>query len=426
MKRLLSGIFIILLSLHCHAQRIFTLNDCCKMAIENNKKMKLSDFSIRQAELRRKNMEANFLPKLSASGGYFYVNQDFSMEFASSLSAALNISNTYFAGLQLEQPIYMGGKIMANRKMSDIGTNIAHLNKQKADSDIRIEVEEAYWNIIEAKELCQVSIKYKELVAELYGNVLKMNKTGMASRSELLKVQVKLNDADLSMERSENAVKLSKMALCHIMGLPLTAEIDVAGSIEYVPLLEQSNGFVAQNRSEYKLLSESINLKKQQIRAVRSGFMPQVGLVAGYHYIDGVKMNGYKYMQDDVFSVMLAVKIPLFYWGERHRKIKSAKIDVQKAEIVREEMVGKMQLEVTRNLTILDEAELEVRLTENALEYAKENLRESRKNFEAGMETLADYLEAQTCWQKAFFEAISAKTKYHIAKSKYISSLGSL
>ena len=137
-------------------------------------------------------------------------------------------------------------------------------------------------------------------------------------------------------------------------------------------------------------------------------------------------MNGHKFLNDDIFSVMLAVKIPLFHWGEGHGKIKSAKIELQKAEVMRDEMIEKMQLEVTRNYNILNEAELEVELTENAFSYAEENLQESSKSFETGMETLANFLEAQASWQKAYFEVISAKINYHIAKSKYLNSIGGL
>lgn len=83
---------------------------------------------------------------------------------------------------------------------------------------------------------------------------------------------------------------------------------------------------------------------------------------------------------------------------------------MQKAEVMRDEMIEKMQLEVTRNYNILNEAELEVELTENAFSYAEENLQESSKSFETGMETLANFLEAQASWQKAYFEVISAKS----------------
>lgn len=426
MKRLLSGILAVLFSSYCHAQQILTLDDCCRIAVENNKQRKLSEYSVRQAEIQAKNVEADFLPKFSASGGYLYANKDFSMELAPSLAASLNMNNTYFAGIQLEQPIYMGGKILSARRMANIGESIANINKRKTDSDIRIETEEAYWNVIKSEELNLVATRYKELVSELYSSVEKMNSTGMTPKNELLKVKVKLNEAELLMRRSENAVRLSKMALCHVIGMSLTSDIEVSGSIEFIPLSAKDYEFTVQNRPEYKLLTENINLKKEQIKSVKSDFLPKIGLVAGYNYIDGIRMNNHKFLKNDVFSVMLAVKVPLFHWGEGHRKVKSAKIEMQKAEVTRCEMVEKMQLEVARNSNLMDEAQLEVELTENALESAEESLKESRKSFETGMATLTDYLEAQAGWQKSYFEAISAKTEYHVAKSKFLNSLGSL
>ena len=51
MKRLLSGILAVLFSSYCHAQQILTLDDCCRIAVENNKQRKLSEYSVRQAEI---------------------------------------------------------------------------------------------------------------------------------------------------------------------------------------------------------------------------------------------------------------------------------------------------------------------------------------------------------------------------------------
>lgn len=168
MKRLLSGILAVLFSSYCHAQQILTLDDCCRIAVENNKQRKLSEYSVRQAEIQAKNVEADFLPKFSASGGYLYANKDFSMELAPSLAASLNMNNTYFAGIQLEQPIYMGGKILSARRMANIGESIANINKRKTDSDIRIETEEAYWNVIKSEELNLVATRHKFLVSGCY------------------------------------------------------------------------------------------------------------------------------------------------------------------------------------------------------------------------------------------------------------------
>ena len=179
-----------------------------------------------------------------------------------------------------------------------------------------------------------------------------------------------------------------------------------------------------ENRLEYKILSENINLKGQEVKAVRSEYLPRVGLVAGYNYMNGVKLNDNKLISDDLFAVMLSVKIPLFHWGEGARKIKSAKIERQIAEIQRDELAEKMELEISQAMNILDESELEVELTESAFNEATESLRESKNSYETGMETLVNYMDAQSSWQKAWSEWITARIDYHIAKAGYLKATG--
>lgn len=121
---------------------------------------------------------------------------------------------------------------------------------------------------------------------------------------------------------------------------------------------------------------------------------------------------------------MVSVKVPLFHWGEGMRKVKSAQIEKQMAIVQRDEFTEKMQLEVSQALNMLDESELEIKLTESAFNEASESLRESRKNYETGMETLVNYMDTQSIWQKSWAEFVSAKINYQIAKVTYLKALG--
>ena len=322
MKRIILSCCVPLLSLQGYAQNNLTLDECRKMALENNKQAQISGYSIQKAEQEVKAMKSNYLPKISASGGYMYADKDFSMNLIPSMSANLNLNNTYFAGLQLEQPIYMGGKIMAANKISHTGLEIARLNKQKTEDEIVITVDEAYWGLVRANELISVANKYKEAVEEVHRNVEHLYKTGMVPKNDLLKVQVKLNEADLSIHRSRNAIRQSKMNLCHIIGLPLTSDIYVSGELGTNIIPVAKDEFTAENRLEYQTFSKMIDLKKQEIKLTQSEFLPQIGLVAGYNYLNGIKMNSNKLLSDDIFAVMLAVKIPLFHWGKEGIKSK--------------------------------------------------------------------------------------------------------
>ena len=422
MKKIIIACIFSFCSLWGYSQQL-TLEECCDIAAANNKQGKLADFSIQKAQLQLKNMNSNFLPKLSATGGYLYADKDFGAELMPSVAAELNLNNTYTGGVQIEQPLFLGGKLFAVRKMAQTGLSIAGLNKEKTESDIRFETEKAYWNVVKAKELQKVSQQFLQTVDELYRTVENYYNTGMASQNELLKVKVKINEAKLSLKRSENSVRLAKMSLCHLMGMPMNKDIDVINNLSDIKAVD-TNIHSVENRLEYKILSENIQLKNQEIKAVRSDFLPRVGLVAGYNYMNGVKLNGTKLISDDVFAVMVSVKVPLFHWGEGMRKVKSAQIEKQMAIVQRDEFTEKMQLEVSQALNMLDESELEIILTESAFNEATESLRESRKNYETGMETLVNYMDTQSIWQKSWAEFVSAKINYQIAKANYLKVSG--
>ena len=422
MKKIIIACIFSFCSLWGYSQQL-TLEECCDIAAANNKQGKLADFSIQKAQLQLKNMNSNFLPKLSAAGGYLYADKDFGAELMPSVAAELNLNNTYTGGVQIEQPLFLGGKLFAARKMAQTGLSIAGLNKEKTESDIRFETEKAYWNVVKAKELQKVSQQFLQTVDELYRTVENYYNTGMASQNELLKVKVKINEAKLSLKRSENSVRLAKMSLCHLMGMPMNKDIDVINNLSDIKVVD-TNIHSVENRLEYKILSENIQLKNQEIKAVRSDFLPRVGLVAGYNYMNGVKLNGTKLISDDVFAVMVSVKVPLFHWGEGMRKVKSAQIEKQMAIVQRDEFTEKMQLEVSQVLNMLDESELEIKLTESAFNEATESLRESRKNYETGMETLVNYMDTQSIWQKSWAEFVSAKINYQISKENYFKTTG--
>ena len=123
---------------------------------------------------------------------------------------------------------------------------------------------------------------------------------------------------------------------------------------------------------------------------------------------------------------MLAVKVPLFHWGEGKNKIKAARVQQRMAETQQADLSDAIQLETSRASSTWEEAGLEVRLTGTAYKQAEENLRESSQNYKTGMETLVNYLEAQVAWQQAWAEAVSAKAAWHIAESKYLKAIGKL
>jgi len=462
MKKISKIILCCLFPLVVGAQQPLTLDQCREMALTNNKQIRVAAQSIEKAGYDVKAYRANFLLRFTATGNYLYTNSDMKKtipgnylptfipdadnpgslipniltevngtpifkEYAyfPDMNLHLKFSNTYTAGIRAEQPIYMGGKITAAYKASMIGKEIASLNQNLTRSEVILQTDEAYWTYVKTTELHKTAIAYKDVVSELLRNVENAREAGLKSQNDVLKVQVKLNEAELQLRQAENGVRLSRMNLCHVIGLPLDNEIDVSADFDATLPGIAPNADITQ-RPEYAILSEQVNLKHEQVKLARSEFLPEIGVAATFNYGYGLKLNGDPLLDNTAFSAIASVKIPLFHWGEGRNKVRSAKAEKQIARIQRDDWAEKMELELTQSINLYDEALLEVELTNRSVQQADENLRVSRDHYDTGKETLSNLLEAQAVWQQARANQINAQASLRLNETRYLKAAGKL
>ena len=92
----------------------------------------------------------------------------------------------------------------------------------------------------------------------------------------------------------------------------------------------------------------------------------------------------------------------------------------------KEEMTQLMLLEIARARYNIEDARTRVTLTRKSLSQAEENLTVSKNQYEVGMETITNYLEAQAQWQKAWSDWIDAKAELRLSETKYLKATGRL
>lgn len=446
------------------------LEKCRTMALENNKKIRIARKQQEKSGFDRNAVKALYFPKLSGYGTYLYTNATLGATLAGgylpvfkpgadgSLQPDLMInpstgqpvmgangtpvfnqyaympdinlevdpSGTFMAGLKLEQPLYMGGKIIAANRMARLGKEMAELNIHHTENEITLKTDEVFWQYLRVRELMKSAQSYYALVEALEKQVSDAHKVGMVRRNDLLKVQVRKNEADLMISQTRNALELSSMALCQVVGLPLLTEIEVEEAL----LDAQKPVFLPDDdvtgRTEFQILGKEVELRKREMEIVRADYLPQVGAAVNYGYANGMKLNDHKLLDNASFSAMVSVNVPLFSWGEGRNKIRSKKAEQEMARLRQEDLAEQMELEIAASRTNVEDAWLRTEMTRKSVEQATENLRESKDMYEVGFETLAEYLEAQTQWQKARTDLIEAYATLHISQTKYKKAIGKL
>lgn len=168
---------------------------------------------------------------------------------------------------------------------------MAEQNRRLTRSEVIVSTSRAYASVIRAREMRQVAERYHALLTELLRSVESARKHGLKPQNDVLKVRVKLNESELNLRRTENALRLATMNLCHLIGRPLTDRIEVADDLPDLPSTPVPAADLMA-RPEYRLLDRKAELAREQLRLARSERLPQVGLVGNYGYLHGVELNG--------------------------------------------------------------------------------------------------------------------------------------
>lgn len=452
------------------AQVRLNRQQCREMALENSKQMAIAGKGKEKAEYTEKSVKAGFFPRLSGRGLGFYNQEKYSYKlkggylptyvpdaqgqlqpnvmldpatghpvigadgnpvfkeyaFLPDIGIKVGLRGVYLAGVQLEQPVYMGGKIRAAHQMALTGEVMADENVRLNRSEVLLETDKAYWQMLRVQEQVQAAKAYYKVVQELLKNLQYSQEVGMVSDNDVLKVQVKCNEAQLMLQKAENGLVLSQMDLCRLIGLGLDTRLHLDDSLPETtsPGILQVEGSVEQ-RPDYHLLKEEIQLKQKQVRLTRSEFLPQVGVSVGYGYGGGLELNGNSDASASL-NAMASVQIPLFYWGEGRNKVKVARVDQEISLLNLEKSAQLMQLEITSARFNIQDARTRIEMCRKAVAQAKENLRITQAEYEIGTESLSNLLDAQAQWQQAWSQWVDAKAMLQLSESEYLKAIGRL
>lgn len=446
------------------AARDITLAQAREMALQNNKEIKKSKFTIEQARNDQRAYKTNFLPRINAHliDLYSTSSGDFTIEGGKLPIYKLNpatgtyvpdvtvkpdgsyvfnqyadfpsqkidykINNIFIGGVSLTQPLYMGGKITAAYRMASRGTEMANENLRLTESQVILQTDEAYMQAIRARQLADVARAYKQLLEELKKNVESAVRHGMKTHNDELKVQVKLNEAELSIQKADNATRLATMNLCHVLGLPLETPLQLHADqlADDTAIILATDQQTVNGRPETAILQAKTDIAAQQVKLTRSDFMPQLALFAGYSYVNGMEVLGSRFLDSGSASVGVTLKVPLITFGERIYKVRSAKARHQIAQTEQQNLTEQMQLELAQAVNNYSEAQTELTITERSLQQAEENMKLARQQYDAGMEPLSQLLEAQAMWQQASADHVDAKCQVQVAYTKLLKAQGTL
>ena len=342
--------------------------------------------------------------------------------------------NIFAGSVILRQPLYMGGAIVAANKIADITDSMADDQITLQIQSTIYNIDQAYWTVVSLRQKQRLAYSYRDLVVKLNDDVQKMIGQGVATRADGLKVQVRLNEADMQITQVDDGLTLARMLLCQLCGLPIDESIvledENSEQIAITAGASAADTFVPSddlsNRPEIRLLQSSVELGKQNTRLVRAAYLPHLALTGGYSVSNPNVFNGFQKRFSGVWNVGVLLQVPVWNWFDSKYKIRAAKAATRMASMELADMQEKISLQITQSRFKITEAAKKLAMAEKNIASAEENLHSAQVGFREGVMESTDVMAAQTAWQQAQSQLIDAQVDVRLAQVNLDKALGIL
>jgi len=448
MKKILITMALLGTMLPTPAQKIYTLQECRRMAVENNNKMKDAQLVIEQSKEQEREAFSKYLPQVSAGGVYFHSN-DYLMKKNFSLSASeqqqmagvmtqLGLDPTVLASLPSSyslnmlthgtiaqlvalEPIYAGGQITTGNKLAKLQTEVRWLQMKQSHDEI-VSTTETYYN--QLLTLCEkrATLDAANLqLARIHQDAENAYRGGISNKNDMLSVELKQNETATNRLKLENGIKLCRMVLAQYIGVNGT---DMQIDTTLTTNLPEPTKYLADhqaaldNRTEAQLLDKNVEANHLQTRLKKGALLPTVAVGAAGVYQD-LTGNG----RANVLG-MVTISVPISsLWSSNH-SVRHQRIAEQMARQDREDNRQLLLIQMQSAYNDLDNAYKQIILARKSMETSAENLRLNEDYYHAGTSTMSDLLDAQTRNQQSRDQYADAVSLYLNSRTAYLIATG--
>jgi len=431
----------------------FTLQESLDFAMKNSKSIQMAKEKVKLEEGKVNEAIATMLPNLSGSGSYTYfieppviLDEQTMADMQSALASAFPPGmqppsdggqegepieadkHNYKASVTLQQPLFTWGKLINNYKQSKLNLQAAQQGLESAQQQLVLDVTNAFYGVILTQEFVKVSEKAVEQVEKHVKTAADLFDAGVATNFDVLRASVQLANVRSQLIKARNASRLAKEGLKITLGLPLDAEVNVDGQLEYKQQevdLEELLKSAKENRPDLKQLELQSKAGEKLVSIAKAGNKPDLIFLSNYdaNYSTN-REEGTDRSWKQSWNITFALNIPIFDGLATRARVKQASSGLNQIKLGKAQLEDGIQLEVKSAYLALQEAVALLNVQRETVQQASEGLRIANLQHENGIITSVQLTDAELALTQAQVNRLQALYDYTIAIARLEKAIG--
>lgn len=369
------------------------------------------------------------LPQLLASGKYQDNEQTLVQQFPGTNAIP---HQSWNAGVQLVQNIYMGGRMVAAIRAADTTKQQAVAIYQTAVADTLLQVRLGYYDVLLAAQQITVREASVKLLQKELEDQQHRYDAGTVPHFNVLRAEVAVANERPALIQARNNYRITKNNLANLLGYDLPRDIwedvplNLTDTLDTAPFAVNLPDAIQQalaHRTELTVARKSIELQKLNVVSAKAGYKPVVQVFAGYNWLNNSfsadisdKLNGW--------NAGAQLNWNIFDGALTAGKVTQAKALYQKSQTELVDQSRQIELAVRTAYSEFIQARETLESQAKVQEQADEALREANARAEAGTGTQLDVLDAETSLTQARTTQIQAQHDYVAARARLERAIG--
>ncbi|WP_297329558.1 TolC family protein [uncultured Bacteroides sp.] len=398
------------------------LDKALEIALSDNPTIKVADEEIALKKVAHKETWQSLLPQASLDGTLNHTITAAEMNLGGqSFKMGMDNSNTVMGVLNISLPIFAPGVYKA-MSLSKTDIELAVEKSRASRQDLVNQVAKAYYQLMLAQDSYEVLQKSYQLSEENYNIVNAKFQQGAVSEFDKISAEVQMRSIKPNVISANNAVVLSKLQLKVLMGITTDLDIKIDDNLtNYEATLFANELIDLDTNLAYNTTMKQLDLNgkmlKQNIKQLRTNFMPTLGMNYSYQYqsLYNDNWNLFNYNWGGSSSLVFSLSIPL-YKASNFTKLKSNRIQMRQLEQNRMDTERKLNMQVTsfqKNMAASSEQVVSNR--ENVMQ-AQKAVQIAGKRYEVGKGTVLELntsqvqlTEAELTYNQSIYDYLVAK-----------------
>ncbi len=392
------------------------------LAPEGSARLQIAGETLRQAEARSTQARGALLPNLDAAVSYQNLTRNLEalgVRFEQPIPGfqfpkKVGPFNVFDARASGTQSVFDFSAIR-RYQASRAGIGAARAETENTEEQIAANVARAYLAVLRADaelEALRVNI---ELAEEIFDEAVRVRAAGTGTGIEVTRARVQLANEQQRLLVAENERRRAALQLLRAMGMRLDTEIELTGRLEYAPVdvvtLDEARAAALQRRPDLRSQQQREANARLAASAVSLERLPSVAAFADYGTIGTGITSAFP-----TRTYGLSLRVPVFDGGRREARRAEAASQYRQERVRTTDLEDQIELEIRVSLDALASAERQVKVADEGLELAQNELAQARRRYTAGIATGLEVTDAQARLERARDNRTAALFNHNLAR----------